>query len=190
MNTRTIGPFVAVTIAALTVAGCSSGSATESSSTPVETTSIAEQPGTTPDVTPSSEGTATSAPSGPPEECVEYAGTQDTEGDPIAAAAALTVLPPDLVLMGTQVITNSDAEGMFDAVVRICSDDLSSDEVEGIGHDVTAAILASDAGPTLATIRVTLWIPDGAGSVTESVKIRNENVQAAPDSWEVQGVDY
>lgn len=131
-----------------------------------------------------------------PQECEQYL-EGEAPTDPIAVAASDAALPEGVVLMGAQVLTSSGEEGMFDAVARTCSVPMGEDELRTVGTAIALAIYNDPAGESLDTLRVTSWVPDGAGSIEEDVKIRSDDFQAylwghenADSNWEVQGIGY
>lgn len=194
--------FTVAALGALTISGCSGGADVPTQSTTPTTHSATPSaapsttPTPTPPATPAATGTAAAA--GLPSECEGTEGTQDTEGDPIAGAAATAELPEGVVLMGTQVITSIEEDGMFEGVARTCSAPLSEDDMYEVANAIAIAIYEEPAGETVASLRVTSWVPNDAGSITEGTKVRSEDFQiylwdtqiSAGGNWELAGRDY
>ncbi len=170
------GLFGVATVALL-LAGCSSG--TEDPSAP--TTPTVARPTTEPAAEPveseppaSEYPTPTPTAATVPAQCLAATSAQ-TEGDPIAEAAATAALPDGVTLqLGTQVIPSIDLPGEFEAVSRICSSTLTEYEHRAIATEIARAIYASGAGESLASLRVTSWVPDG-DAIADAGSLRVED---------------
>lgn len=153
------------------MSGCSAGESDAQEVT--ETSSPAPQTTTEPETTPTTEPAAPVEPvtSGPPAECLTATSTT-TEGDPVAAAAQRATLPEGVSnAIGTQVISSTKREGMFEAVARICSEPLSLDELKAVATTIAQAIYADPANETVSLLKVSSWVPDGSGSIDQQQSV-------------------
>ncbi len=184
-------------LTALTIAGCTAGVETSTPASTTEVTMTENEPTATVEPVDAVEEPSQTNET-LPAECASYETTPSSDGEPIADVVANMALPDTIALIGTQVVSSTDNTGMFDAVIRTCSGELSSDEAFNLGNSFAQAIYASPAGSTLGSLRVTSWVPDGSGSIKESIKIRCEdfqiylwdNVVSIDGNWELAGRDY
>jgi len=193
-----IAAIMAVVLLAI---GGASGASADSQASPVVVTETPAVVTETPAVVTEAPVVVTEAPVvvTAPIECVaqEMRTELYADGD-IADTVATVPLPDNVVLMGTHVLASSDVDGAVDAIIYVCSEQLTDDEVFALGTAFGSAIEASPAGNTLASLRLSLWVPDGAGAVMKSTRIRCEDFQvylwgeALSDSsnWELAGRDY
>lgn len=165
---------LAVAAALALLAGCSgTADGPEEAAEPARTTHAAEPTVEPSESEPSTEGPAVAVVE-VPAQCLAATSAQ-TEGDPIAEAAATASLPEGVTLhLGTQVITSTHEPGDFEAVSRICSAPLTEDEHRAIATEVARAIYASGVGESLASLRVTSWVPDGE-TITDAGSLRVED---------------
>ncbi len=82
---------------------------------------------------------------------------------------------PETVAMnpGVQIITSTEREGMFEAVVRVCSERLTRDELIDLASDIAAAVKADPASASLAELVVTGWSPAG-DTIDRDESVRTE----------------
>ncbi|WP_163185964.1 hypothetical protein [Cellulosimicrobium sp. SL-1] len=97
------------------------------------------------------------------------AGTADS---PVATAAASAEMPNGVTFrLGTQVIDSVDDPGMVEAVARICSDSLTEDELTAVATTIAQAIYADPSHEALTMLKVSSWVPDGDGKITQEQSV-------------------
>jgi hypothetical protein len=118
--------------------------------------------------------------SGIPAECEEASSTSgaDADGGAIAAASESAVIPASVSRqIGTQVISSVDQPGMYEAVVRVCSEPLAREQLLEIANAVALAIYSDPSHETLTLLKVSSWVPDGAGSVEQDYSLTTDSYQ-------------
>ena len=124
----------------------------------------------------------------PPAQCL---GHDDTEADKaVRKAVGKAKLPPTVELMHVQTIDSPDEPGALEAVVRICSEQLTDEEHREIATTIAKAVYAADLDTPMTRFYVTSWIPDG-DSVQQSTPLHIEDFDvylwdtdtANPDKW-------
>jgi hypothetical protein len=168
MRLRTLAlPALLITV----LAGCSPTAPDETAapspaaSSPEATASTSPEESQTPadEVTEDASVTA----EGYPEAC-DTSAPAGTADSPVATAAASAEMPAGVTLrLGTQVIGSVDDPGMVEAVARICSEPLTADELTAVATTIAQAIYKDPSHETLTLLKVSSWVPDGAGSIKQ-----------------------
>lgn len=121
------------------------------------------------------------------EECAAYETdpVAQADGGMIADQIAGAPLPEGVLLNpGVQTIASADRPGMYETVVRVCSEPLSNADLIEVGNAVAVPLAQSPAADTLTTLIITGWSPDGKylkkdASVTADFQMYTWNPDAA-----------
>lgn len=102
----------------------------------------------------------------------------DEGGAAIQAATQTVVLPAGVSLLVTQVVTSTEEEGMLEAVVRVCSEPLSDEQVAGIANAMATAIYAAPAKERLSDLYVSTYVPGAGGTERGGLSLKTESYQS------------
>lgn len=182
-------------VVGLLLAGCSGEDQAEAPTTAPSSEATSPSPSTSSSApAPSTSATSASPVAGEvPPECEREPSTLDDTG-PIGQAAGAVATPPGVVTMGTQLVTSTDVPGTTEVVVRPCSAGLAEADLIALAAAYAAAIDQSAEGDTVSLLKVSMWVPDGAGSIEQELSATTDRfaliqwdspLATSPSSWEI-----
>lgn len=136
-------------------------------------------PSSTPEVPEPSAPAETHAPSTtPPTACLEYEGTAIAPppgAEALQAALEGAPLPTHIAMNpGVQIVTSTDRPGTFEAVVRICSDTIQSDELKTAATGIAVATKADPSSDLMSRLTVSGWSPDSSNKLQQGETVSTQ----------------